>query len=111
MNSQEFNEIVKQTERLVEKTLIKKQDEYNLDEDRLSFFKHNAQFLGKSPEEALWAMASKHFISLTDMINSKQAFAEEIFDEKIVDAINYLILLKGLVLDTGKAIKKKEDLK
>ena len=77
MNSQEFNEIVKQTERLVEKTLIKKQDEYNLDEDRLSFFKHNAQFLGKTPEEALWAMASKHFISLTDMINSKQAFAEE----------------------------------
>ena len=111
MNSQEFNEIVKQTERLVEKTLIKKQDEYNLDKDRLSFFKHNAQFLDKTPEEALWAMASKHFISLTDMINSKQAFAEETFDEKIVDAINYLILLKGLVLDTGKAIKKKEDLK
>lgn len=110
MNSQEFNEIVKQTEQLVEKTLIKKQDEYNLDEDRLSFFKHNACFLNKTPEEALWAMASKHFISLTDMINSKQTFTEEAFNEKIIDAINYLILLKGLIIDTGKATKKKEEL-
>lgn len=111
MNSQEFNEIVKQTEQLIEQTLIRKQDEYNLDEDRLGFFKHNAEFLGKTPEEALWAMASKHFISLTDMINSKQAFAEETFNEKIIDAINYLILLRGLILDTGKAVKKKEELK
>lgn len=106
MNSQEFNEVVKQTEQLIEQTLIRKQDEYNLDEDRLGFFKHNAEFLDKTPEEALWAMASKHFISLTDMINSKKQFSEEVFNEKIIDAINYLILLKGLVSDTGKAIRK-----
>lgn len=104
MTSKEFNKVVEEEIKNIENTLIKKQTEYNLDDDRLGFFKHNAQFLKKTPEETLWAMASKHFISLTDMINSDKKFAKAIFDEKITDAINYLILLRGLIQDTGKAI-------
>lgn len=106
MTSDKFNEVVQEEIKNIENTLIRKQAEYNLDDDRLGFFKHNAAFLGRTPEETLWAMASKHFISLTDMVNSDNKFSEALFDEKITDAINYLILLKGLVLDTGKAIKK-----
>ena len=39
-------------------------------------------------------MSSKHFISLTDMINSGKEFNKDVWDEKITDAINYLLLLK-----------------
>lgn len=105
MNSEKFNEVVNEQIEIVKATLIKKQGEYNLDSDRLGFFKHNAGFLDRTPEQALWAMSSKHFISLTDMINSGKSFDEALWNEKITDAINYLILLKGLVKDTGKAKK------
>lgn len=107
MNQSEFNKIVNDQVELIKKTLTKKQGEYNLDEDRLSFFKHNAGFLDRTPEQALWAMSSKHFISLTDMINSGKEFNEEVWNEKITDAINYLLLLKGLVKDTGRATNTK----
>lgn len=106
MNQSEFNKIVNDQIKLIKKTLIKKQTEYNFDEDRLSFFKRNGEFLARTPEQALWAMASKHFISLTDMINSGKNFSTDIWNEKITDAISYLFLLKGLVADTGRSTDK-----
>jgi hypothetical protein len=42
---------------------------------------------------------SKHTISIFDMGRSKQDFPLEKWDEKITDHINYLILLRALIIE------------
>ena len=39
---------------------------------------------------------------MTDMINSKGIYSEELWNEKLTDIHNYLILLQGLLKDTGR---------
>ena len=45
-------------------------------------------------------MASKHFVSLTDLINDLESGVDHpmtLWEEKIGDAENYLLLLEGLL--------------
>ena len=99
MTHERFNEIVNEEVERIKSVLIKKQQEYNLDEDRLSHFKHAAGAVSWSPEEALLGYATKHWVSLVDMINSKNKFSRDVYVEKVTDLCNYLILLLGLVED------------
>lgn len=41
----------------------------------------------------------KHIISIVDMIKSHQEFSKDLWLEKITDAINYLILLRCLIME------------
>jgi len=77
--------------------LEEKGREYVFNEDRLQHFKEAGEALGVSPEQALWGMASKHFTSLGQMCKAEKEFSDAVWDEKITDAINYLLLLKCLV--------------
>lgn len=53
-----------------------------------------------TPEKALLGMWIKHVISIADCINDdddRQDVKISMWDEKIGDAINYLILLEALI--------------
>ena len=102
MNTPDFNNIVEDQLARVCNVLVKKAAEYNLDDDRLSVFKHAAALSEETPEQALYGFMLKHIISVTDMINSKETYSEELWNEKITDICNYLILLQGLLRDTGR---------
>ena len=102
MNTPEFNKIVKDQLNRIENVLVKKAAEYSLDSDRMSVFKHAAYLSEETPEQALYGFMLKHIISITDMINSKEVYSEELWNEKITDICNYLILLQGLLRDTGR---------
>lgn len=102
MNTPEFNKVVEGQLDRIKNVLIRKAAEYNLDEDRLSVFKHAAALSEETPEQALYGFMLKHIISVTDMINSKESYSEELWNEKITDICNYLILLQGLLRDTGR---------
>lgn len=104
MTTPEFNKVVEDQLTRIRNVLVKKAAEYNLDDDRLSVFKHAAGLSKETPEEALYGFMLKHIISVTDMVNSKQAYPEELWNEKITDICNYLILLQGLLRDTGRMI-------
>lgn len=105
MNSCDFNTIVEKQLDRIKNVLVKKAAEYNLDEDRLSVFKHAAALSEETPEQALYGFMLKHIISVTDMINSKETYTEELWNEKITDICNYLILLQGLLRDTGRLVE------
>lgn len=105
MNSCDFNTIVEKQLDRIKNVLVKKAAEYNLDEDRLSVFKHAAALSEETPEQALYGFMLKHIISVTDMINSKEIYTEELWNEKITDICNYLILLQGLLRDTGRLVE------
>ena len=102
MNTPDFNNIVEEQLTRVCNVLVKKAAEYNLDDDRLSVFKHAAALSEETPEQALYGFMLKHIISVTDMINSKETYSEDLWNEKITDICNYLILLQGLLRDTGR---------
>ena len=103
MKTERFNQIVEEQLERIRKVLIKKADEYNLEEDRLGFFKRSAAFAQETPEQALYGFLLKHLQSITDMVQSGKEYSKELWQEKITDAMNYLVLLLGLLEDTGRA--------
>jgi len=107
MKAENFNKIVEEQVEHIKQVLIKKADEYNLEADRLGFFKRAATFAQTTPEKALYGFLLKHLVSLNDMIISEEEYSKELWLEKITDIENYLILLLGLLEDTGKAVEKK----
>lgn len=106
MTTPDFNKVVEDQLDRIRNVLVKKAAEYNLDDDRLSVFKHAAALSEETPEQALYGFMLKHIISMTDMINSKQTYSEELWQEKLTDIQNYTILLIGLLRDTGRMTTK-----
>lgn len=108
MNQQRFGEIVEETVKKSLATLLVKQDEYNLTTDRFDTFKLGTGITGWKPDQVLLGFLTKHLISIISMINSDQQFTKDRIDEKIGDAINYLLLLRGLWEDMGKIKEEKK---
>ena len=82
--------------------LCSKAREYARGEDRLSNFKTAAAFQGCTPERALWGMICKHLVALSDfmnMLDAGESVSESWWEEKLGDAVNYLILLDGLLCE------------
>ena len=102
MNTSEFNAMFESTVQMCRETLCAKADEYAEDDDRLHNFHQAAHLQGGTAVSALGGMMSKHTVSVYDLIRraGKGAYiSEAMWDEKIIDHINYLILLRGIVAE------------
>jgi hypothetical protein len=73
-------------------------------EDRLHNFKMAANLQNTNPKNALAGMMAKHTISIYDMCRSRKLFPPEVWDEKITDHINYLVLLRALVAEEWEEV-------
>lgn len=99
MNEKRFNELL--SNRLYEctATLSVKANEYATD-DRLHNFKVAAEIQNCTPITALAGMMAKHTVSVYDLVQRQEKgedIPRELWDEKIGDSMNYLILLDALV--------------
>lgn len=104
MKNDKFNEIIENRLNLCTDVLCKKAEEYADDGDRLHNFKVAAQLQGCSPVKALAGMMCKHTVSVYDLINDHEAgffVPPEMWDEKIGDHINYLLLLTALIRENN----------
>ena len=81
----------------INRVLNSKADEYATDGSAFYNFERAGQVNSESPKKALWGMATKHLVSVIDMVESDEYFDEDYIDEKIGDLINYLILLEGIL--------------
>jgi len=102
MTVDDFNKIVDRRINEIKMVLVEKAKEYANCDDRLSNFKRIALLRSKSPEEVLMGMAVKHFQSIYDIVDDIESGVDDskvviMHDEKIGDAINYLILLEALI--------------
>ena len=104
MKAKDFNELVDRQLERIKTVLCRKEGEYNLEEDRLGFFKRAAGLAQETPEQALYGFMLKHLVSLSDMVQSGKAYSEALFEEKITDIENYLLLLLGLLKDGGRMV-------
>jgi hypothetical protein len=66
-------------------------------EDRLHNFKRAAEILHTTPQQALAGMFVKHLVSVLDLIEGLVLPTTQLINEKIGDAINYLILLEAIL--------------
>jgi len=86
--------------------LAAKGKEYDRNDDAFHNFYRGGELLGVEPELALVGMFNKHIISILDIVDDVEQegiFPDaEILNEKITDAINYLLLLNGLILEHKK---------
>jgi hypothetical protein len=106
MRTDQFNTIVNSRCEKIQKVLVKKAAEYSSAEDRLHNFKVASRINDETPEKALWGMMTKHLVSILDIVAATRAGrrpSAELRDEKIGDAINYLILLEALLIEQGPA--------
>lgn len=96
MTTKRFNSIISETLTQCVETLGSKAKEYAT-EDRLHNFRIAAILQNCTVEQALSGMMAKHVISIYDMCRSGESYTEAMWQEKIGDAINYLLLLKAAV--------------
>ena len=99
MTPERFEEVLQRRINLIKKVLGKKAEEYAKDKDRLYNFKVAASMDLSTPEKICWQFMLKHLVCVRDLVYKKTRLTREIIDEKLGDAINYLILLEGLLVE------------
>tara|TARA_R100001463_G_scaffold61900_1_gene114765 strand:+ start:1343 stop:1660 length:318 start_codon:yes stop_codon:yes gene_type:complete len=104
MKIKEFKKLLENTFEKSRKTYDHKMNEYATDLDVFQSFKLGVGFsFQDTPEGVAWNYACKHFESIKNIISkvSDEVPTDELLDEKIGDAINYLIIIKGLIKERG----------
>jgi hypothetical protein len=110
MTTEQFNEIVQLRVGKIYAVLAKKATEYARG-DRLHNFKKAGVRLAQDPVMALRGMMEKHLTSVDDMmldVNAGKIPSKEYVDEKVGDAINYMILLEALIEDRRNELSESE---
>jgi len=110
MTQQEFDQVLDSRIAAMRQVLAGKAEEYASGEDRLHNFKVAAKLAAnpESPEQALWGMLRKHLVSVIDIIDGtgRGGYSSRAkIDEKIGDAINYLVLLEALLIERETSLK------
>lgn len=95
MNNTQFETILTARLESIRATLGSKAKEYAIG-DRLYNFKRAAEIGRTTPAKALAGMMMKHLVSVIDLIEGSTEPTEYMVNEKIGDAINYLILLEAV---------------
>ncbi len=99
MASEDFEGVLQNRISQMQSTLSGKAKEYASNDDRLYNFRRTAEINGVTMEKALWGMASKHLVSVIDLVESPEAATRELIDEKCGDLINYLVLLEAVLIE------------
>lgn len=103
----EFNNIMVDLLEKVKNIMSSKGYQYNENpSDRFDQFKKASTLTKISPVRTLYGMWVKHIISLSDMISSEKQYPRELWEEKIIDNINYLLLLAGAIEEFDLIEKK-----
>ena len=100
MKVEKFKELLEKRFNKTRKVYSKKMNEYANDLDVFQSFKEGVGFsFQDTPEGVAWEYACKHFESIKTIVSKipNEIPSDELIDEKIGDAINYLIILEGLI--------------
>lgn len=102
MTNNKFDELLQFTLHTIQTVMGLKSGEYSRNDDKLHNFKRAAGVLGTTPEKALLGMMTKHTVSILDIVDDLEKGklpSAELLAEKIGDELNYLILLKALIME------------
>lgn len=101
MKTIEFDAVIERRLELSKQILINKAKEYAKGDNKMHNFDKASQITGECREKALFGFFLKHLVSVIDIIDdmNKNTYipSKELTDEKIGDAINYLLLLEASI--------------
>ena len=100
MNNDDFERVANRLLEQCHFIMFKRAMTYSKETDRLANFRHAAGLTGRNMQQVLAGFMLKHTVSLYDMIETGGEYPLEQWEEKIIDHINYLILLRA-VLEEG----------
>ena len=80
--------------------LKKKFKEYGNHEDPFWHFERSAGLLGGTRELALMHLFAKHLTCIVEMAEDPNSYSTGQWNEKLTDAINYLLILSAMVDET-----------
>ena len=102
MNRERFKDIFEGTVNKSRESLLRKNDEYGQEQDIFRAFTQAGHLQDLEPHQALLGMLAKHTTSIYDM-GADHILDHDVhqWEEKIMDHINYLILLRAMVLDAN----------
>ena len=104
MTYDKFMELLEERFNKTRETYSTKMIEYANVNDVFESFKKGVGFsFHDTPEGVAWEYACKHFESIKTIISKcpVEVPTDELLEEKIGDAINYLIILEGLIKERG----------
>lgn len=102
MNRHDFTKsVVEPRLELIKEILIQKGTEYGADKSTFHNFEQASKLsFHTTPQGVAWEFMCKHLQSIKDIIEDYQKLdklpTKELLEEKIGDAINYLILIEGM---------------
>ena len=99
MTGELFNKLMDEQMERSRSVLSSKATEYAT-ADRLHNFRVAAALQGITDSQALAGMMAKHTVSVYDMCLSNKYYPIELWQEKITDSINYLLLLNAMVRES-----------
>jgi hypothetical protein len=102
MDRDQFENILDAQIKRVRDVLVLKATEY-ANEDRLANFKKAAVLAGRGIPQIIGGMMIKHTVSIYDMIESGKPYSIDVWNEKITDHINYLILLRASLIENANS--------
>ena len=99
MYQNDFNIVIEQQIDRSRDMLINKNAHYNAGDDKLASFKRAAAAKETTSQNALAGMMVKHTTSVYDLCNIEDVTETPlaVWNEKITDHINYLLLLRAVV--------------
>lgn len=98
MLKDDFDKLVDGQLARCKETLCVKGAEYANESYRLHNFQVASEMNGVAMSTACWGMATKHIVSIIDIVRGAEQGSHvkaSMLDEKITDAMNYLMLLKA----------------
>lgn len=93
-----YKSCIEETIEMCTDVLLKKNKEYADNIHPLHTFQIAAELQDTTLIKALAGMMAKHTSSIYDMCNSEEDFPIEKWNEKIIDHINYLLILRAMVV-------------
>lgn len=97
MNREVYQLLISNTVQSSLNTLTEKAREYTHPDDMFHNFKVAATLQGRTKEQALTGMMAKHMVSIYDMVEGGKSYSKDVWQEKIGDGINYLLILSAMV--------------
>lgn len=104
MTTQDFDKVIQRRLDLINTVMRAKNKEYANDSDKFHNFKASTGIsFHSAPEKIAWEFMTKHLQSIKDILDHVEVGGyngyptEALVEEKIGDAINYLILIEGML--------------
>ena len=95
---EQFIHILENRQDAITSTLADKAVEYSFEGDRLYNFNRAAEINNERPAQSLWGMATKHLVSVMDLVEGRLENTEKNVNDKCGDLINYICLLEAALL-------------